>query len=383
MKKYRLATLFHHLDLGIAGKDMFLVTKYLGDELDADSFYVYPKGKGNESFPPVYRNVHMVPIKSGSRYYSTLWSEKEMAWWLIRHARKIDILHLFWISPRNLILSRIYKTLNPKGIVYIKGDLSTLPLIHGGLKGQLKGLLYNCIDILSVETKDIYNSIKNGSCGPHLKDVAIWMPNGCDIELRQTLGIVRKNYENKENLIITVGRLGTAQKNNEMLLEAIHKCHLKGWKIALIGPIEDRFKTYIDNYFEKYPHLKSQIIFTGPIYEKEILWEWYNRAKIFCLTSVFECMAQVFSEALAFGNYIITTPVVGADEITDHERLGKYVGFNSPDELAQQLQDIIDDDSRLRTTIPEAFQLSDSRFNWASLIKTVADKIRILLNNRA
>ncbi len=93
-------------------------------------------------------------------------------------------------------------------------------------------------------------------------------------------------------------------------------------------------------------------------------------------------MAQVYSEALAFGNYILTTPVTGAKEITDNEELGKFIAFDSSTQLSNELQKLIDDDSRLKNTIPKAFKLSDEVFNWPSLVVTISDKIKKIIKNR-
>lgn len=235
--------------------------------------------------------------------------------------KKIDILHLFWLSPRNLIFSKIYKTLNPHGIVYIKGDLNTIP-VSKGIKGKIRDWLYKSIDILSVETTKVYDGIINGLSGNNLQKKVLHVPNGIDDELIRVSGVLKKTFEQKDNLIITVGRIGTKQKNNEMLLEAIAKCGLKDWHVSIIGPIEPAFQQYISDFFDKYPHLKHHIEFTGPIYDKYLLWDYYNRAKIFCLTSIFEGMANVLSEALSFGNYIITTPVSGTEEYVSSRELG-------------------------------------------------------------
>ncbi|WP_305150633.1 glycosyltransferase family 4 protein [uncultured Duncaniella sp.] len=382
MKTLNITMLFHYLDSGIVGKDMFLVSKYLGGMLDANVDYVFPKAEHNKQFSGVYRGVNMIPIRSKSKYEATIWSEKEMFWYLIRNAKKIDVLQLFWMNRRNLVFSWVYKKINPTGIVYIKADMNSVPVMGDSLKGWIKGMLYKSIDILSVETKNNYDEIKAGCCGDYLKNVVEWMPNGHDSELRQNLHVIRKGYDKKENLIITVGRLGSKQKNTQMLLDAVAKCNLRDYKVVLIGPVEHDFEPYVNKYFKDNPRLAEKVLFTGPIYDKKELWEWYNRAKIFCLTSTFECMAQVYSEALAFGNYILTTPVTGAKEITDNEELGKFIAFDSSTQLSNELQKLIDDDSRLKNTIPKAFKLSDEVFNWPSLVVTISDKIKKIIKNR-
>lgn len=289
--------------------------------------------------------------------------------------KKIDILHLFWLSPRNLIFSKIYKTLNPHGIVYIKGDLNTIP-VSKGIKGKIRDWLYKSIDILSVETTKVYDGIINGLSGNNLQKKVLHVPNGIDDELIRVSGVLKKTFEQKDNLIITVGRIGTKQKNNEMLLEAIAKCGLKDWHVSIIGPIEPAFQQYISDFFDKYPHLKHHIEFTGPIYDKYLLWDYYNRAKIFCLTSIFEGMANVLSEALSFGNYIITTPVSGTEEYVSSREFGQFVDIGDTSQLSCAIQQIIDDDSILRTSVQKAHYKSETEFNWTTLLRPVAKRIQ-------
>lgn len=56
--------------------------------------------------------------------------------------------------------------------------------------------------------------------------------------------------------MITVGRIGTEQKNNEMLLKVIDKIDLKDWKIYIIGPYTEQFKRYYDDFIKSNPDKK-------------------------------------------------------------------------------------------------------------------------------
>src|SRR5690606_8696614 len=116
-----------------------------------------------------------------------------------------------------------------------------------------------------------------------------------------------KPFHEKENIILAVGRIGTYQKNTELLLEALLNVDLNNWKVFILGPIEENFTAYISNLFTAHPNLKDKIIFAGNITDRLELFGWYNRAKILCMTSRFEGFPITFSEALYFGNYIITT----------------------------------------------------------------------------
>ncbi len=380
-EKLHIVSLFH-LNANIAGKDMFLVPMYLGRHLGASVELVYPKADFNKEFSGEYRGVKLTPIRSGSKYYSTLWSEKEMGWWLIKNARRIDVLYLFWLNPRNALFARIYKLLNPKGVCYIKGDINTVAAPSSGWKQAVWEFLYRAVDVLSVETQDIYGKITAGILGEHLKNHTVLMSNGFDIELFEHMSIVRKAYAEKERLILTVGRIGSVHKNNEMMLEALDGMDMRGWHFWFVGPVEEKFKSYFEDFLQRNPEKREYVKLIGGIYDKKELWEVYNKAKIFVLTSSKECMAQVFSEALAFGNYIVTTDVQGSVEITDRQRLGRIVKLNDVHALREALQEVIQGTKDISALTAEAIRLSDEKYNWRSLTQPVAQRIKEVYDSK-
>lgn len=76
--------------------------------------------------------------------------------------------------------------------------------------------------------------------------------------------------------------------------------------------------------WEEYKIIKliNIVILVGNIENKNLLYDYYNRAKVFLLTSRLEGFAIVYPEALKFGNYIITTDVGGAKDITNNGQIG-------------------------------------------------------------
>jgi glycosyltransferase involved in cell wall biosynthesis len=171
------------------------------------------------------------------------------------------------------------------------------------------------------------------------------MYSGFDKELFNQYSIHKKQFNEKENIIITVGRLGSMQKNTEMLLEAASNIVYKNWKIVLIGPIEKReqdLQKKIDVFYSNNPGLKDKVIFTGPIYDKKELWNWYNRAKVFVLTSIYESFGIVLNEALFFQNYIVTTEV-GASKEMLQMGYGQIIPQRDAAYLANVLQRLIDE----------------------------------------
>ena len=64
--------------------------------------------------------------------------------------------------------------------------------------------------------------------------------------------------------MLTVDRLGTHQKYNELLLEAISIIKFNGiqnWKFYFVGPMTEQFKKYADYYINQNQHLKDNLIF--------------------------------------------------------------------------------------------------------------------------
>lgn len=380
-QKLRIVSLFH-LNTNIVGKDMFLVPMYISQHLNANCELVYPKAEFNCHFNDEYRGVKLTPINSNSQYNCSFNSEKEIGWWLINNAKRIDVLFLFWLNTRNVIFSNLYKSINPKGVCYIKGDLSILPSSKSLFKSKMRNVLYRAIDLFSVETDDIYSQIRNGILGSVMAKKVVLMPNGFDIEMFEQLNMSRRCYAEKENILLTVGRIGSFQKNNEMILSAINGLDLKDWKLLFVGPVDKHFIDIYNDFLDKNPLLKDKVILYGSIDNRAELWNLYDKSKVFILSSRFECMAQVYSEALAFGNYIITTDVQGSIEITDNQRLGRIVGVDDVNALRLSILEIITGKNDISMFTNELIKLSNTKFNWRKLTSGVAGKLKLIYDSK-
>jgi glycosyltransferase involved in cell wall biosynthesis len=206
--------------------------------------------------------------------------------------------------------------------------------------------------------------------GIDLKNKVRLLFSGFDREQFEQYDIKKKEYPEKENIIITVGRLGTYPKNTEMLLKAAEHIEFKDWKIVLIGPIEtteNNFQKTVDNFYLSNPMLKNHVFFIGAVYNKKELWEWYNRAKIFILTSIYESFGIVLTEALFFRNYIISTDVGSASDLIKMG-YGQIIPQDDPIYLSNVLQKIIDGDN---------LNSCYNRINWESNDVSWENYIRI------
>lgn len=325
-------------------KDVFLTPYYLGKQLDCKVSIVYLKSVGQQiQLPNTLRGVELIPIKlwgSGKKklffYY----------WYLATHARQIDYMMRFHLKFHTYLTVVLYKLINPHGKAYVKSDINPLDIDRwktpSGIMFYIEKAFYNSVDVISCETCMAYNKLMMIE-SPYMdfRQKLVLMPNGFDEESYQSLEIEEKVFQKKSNIMITVGRLGTPQKNTIMLLKALEKVELGDWKFYLIGPIEDGFKSEIEGFYFRNPSKKGSVIFTGGIYDKKELWEYYNNSKVFVLTSKWEGYPIVFPEAKRFSCYLITTPVGAAEDGTEKETVGKIIPLNDENALVEILNNIV------------------------------------------
>lgn len=321
-------------------------------------------------------NLKFIPKIKIGRY------SLSMLWFILKNAKKIDILNLYHHRDKTYLNFLLYKFLNPNGIAFLKSDIGLRNIQENQnfypkkskyfIRNWLFKRLLPKIDVISIESKEGYEIISN-QIYPQFKNKFLYMPNGINIEKMYSL-IKPISFDEKENLIITVGRIGAAEKNNELLLQAIEKIDLKNWKVAFIGPIEQNFQEKIDIFYTKNPNLKNKVIFTGAIYDRENLYEWYAKSKIFCMTSIEESFGFVFIEAMAYGNIIFTTPVSSAREISENEKCGEIV-FDQK-ELEEILSKYIEKENDFIHKNHYAQQRALKYYNWKNILLNLDNFIK-------
>lgn len=246
---------------------------------------------------------------------------------IFTHAKKIDILYLITIIPDNLFKMIAYRLGGGKGKIYLKLDLGIYAkngkdlLVWENMSPLLKifHFLFKPLpDVYTVETKRSYERLRNSYYGDLIEKGKLFrLPNGFDPEILEEIGVTRRKVSEKEKVMITVGRLGTHQKNTELLLDVLAKVDLQDWKFYCIGPIEDSFKGEIERFYSEHPDKKDSVIFTGMISQKE-KFEYYDKARVFVLTSRHEGFAFALVEAAYMKNYIASTDVGGAEDVLDY-----------------------------------------------------------------
>lgn len=370
-----LTLIFNHFEREHLGKDVFLVPYTIGKKYGLDVTIVYPLTDTNADFPSELRGVKLNPIMANRQFKMLpIWRTLPFYWYLVRNAKKIDVLMRFHHVPHTYYQTFVYKLFNKKGSIYVKLDgLNNSLRLNLGHTTKLKwwqrkkfNFLVKKVDLFSIETSQDYNYMVN--CGNNSFIAKLkFFPNGFDEEEFSMRNIKEKKFSEKENLIITVGRLGTRPKNTELILNALDGANLKDWKVELIGTVEDSLKPKIEEFYRKNPDKKDKVTFTGPIYSKDELWSHYNRAKVFMLSSNWESYALVFGEAKRFGCFILTTEVGASKDITECGKYGKVLNIGDCEGMRRGVEDIIDG----KIDIDVYKSLDKNSLSWNKLIENL------------
>lgn len=375
------------------GKDNGMIPIYAHDILGFESEIVTCNLK--QDLPENIRGVKIIVIP---RWLKKM---KKFAPWVMflkriplykyicQNAKNIDILMLFHITKCSYWNAFFYKKFNPNGKIFIKADFNLGVYEKEIEKTQMKPKnlreffrkrreikeyakrkkLVSMANLISYETEEAYKKMKDSYAGVSTKGKTILLPNGYD-DLFIEKNFEIKSYDKKENIFLTVGRLGTPEKNTEFLLKVLEKVELKDWKFIFIGSIEDEFQKKIIDFFEKFPHKKNQVVFTGMIKEKNILYDYYNRSKVFILPSKWESFGIVMVEALAFNNYVLTSNTCAAKDITINEEIGEIFSIINENELIEKMSKIIDGKIDLQKKECLINDYKD-KFKYSSIIKSL------------
>lgn len=342
-------------------KDIFLVPYYIAKSIGGTFDYIYCQNLGNTIIPTTHRNANIRQSTIADDFCA-------MLKYIVSDAKQIDVLFIWGSSLKHMLIIRMFKLINPKGKIVVFGDMEppqarilnqTDFMCPKGVKGIVKryftNFFMNNVTYIVANT-EAYNEMKKLFDRKKWSGLLHFYP--ClDDEKFKEYGIKRRSWEEKDNIMVCVGRIGCHQKNTEMLLDALEKVDLKDWKIYMIGPItssfdlndEGNFQNTIDDFFIRNPQYKEKLIFTGMIYDQKEVFEFYNRAKVLLSTSRHEGFANVYSQAAAMGCYIISTDVGGADIASNNWQYGTLVEHENSTDLARTISKITNSEVTIDT----------------------------------
>lgn len=310
--------------------------------------------------------------------------------YLFANAARIDVLMLFHVKTETIYAALLYKFLNPTGFVYVKYDLPDHELLyarwgHRNLFTQLKrstlfALFVKKLNLLSVECVQVFNRLNKVSTAKKMH-----LLNGFDPDIPLYYGVLPKNFEEKENMILLVGRHGSTQKNSELMLKVFEVLgDIGDWKVVFVGPMTKEFKALLDSFFEKHPHYRAKITAPGNISDKGSLFSYYSRSKIFCLPSRWEGFPLVCPEALYFGNVLLVSDkVIASHDLTDAGQAGFILEGENVSAWAEKLAFLMNDQG----VVAEYSRRSENHFQnnliWKNILKKLDARIRQSLGSHS
>jgi len=303
--------------------------------------------------------------------------------YLSENSKNIDVLQIFHMTFNSVVYALLYKFFNRRGIIFLKLDCTELILQKIKNMKSIERIFFNfflsSVDIIGVEQEYIFDRLKY-LIGKHSNKL-INVPNGIDFEADYFKKDI--NFKDKENIILNVGRIGSSEKATDLLMKAfslIDEEIRKEWKLVFVGPVEDSFKETIEDFFQKYPNIKADIIFKGPIFNREELFQEYKKSKIFCLTSAYESFGIALIEAIACGNVIVSTRVGIAEEIVK-EGKGAVVNVGDYKAIAVELKKLMTSDN-LDKYSEEMKKYCKKQYNWDNIVENLHYRINNIRGKR-
>ena len=274
--------------------------------------------------------------------------------YLRKKSKKIDILNVYHLGIKEALLyASIYKFFNRNGYVYLKLDIDLKWIEYLKKCNKIKTFsikkMLKKVDMISAETVQTCVEMSN-----MLGRKIDYIPNGF-----YNFDFDENDYE-KENIILTVGRLGTEQKNTELLVKAFDSINNKNWNLSLVGTYTDEFKKWLNTNCKS-----SNVHLVGNISDRKKLSEMYKKAKIFVLPSRWESFGLVLLEALSMGCYVICSDAVPAAPDIIDSNSGEIFASENIQQLEMALE------KRMKDSNQTVIWKKESDFSWINICKKI------------
>jgi glycosyltransferase involved in cell wall biosynthesis len=290
---------------------------------------------------------------------------------LNKNYQKMDIMILHGMYNETITYLDAYRKFRPDGKVFCGLDMNSYWMSNINWDAPAVRWFSEQCNVIATSCLELRDALNRN---PNVHFSCRWIPNAF---LNSTNITITADANIKKNIILTVGRIGSAQKNNQELLLAFAKAHqkLKEWELHLVGTIDTEFKPFIAQYFEAFPYLKEKVIFTGAITDKTELYREYSEAKLFVLTSTLEGgTPNVYAEALNHGCMFVTSNIDAANEITNYGDLGQVYKSGDIDDLANALVKVTSNANydAFQKHIPKALSYARRYYDWNRNAKKLA-----------
>lgn len=377
MKRYLVLFFYEMMEPVFLYKDIGSIALSLSKYYGWQVTFAYLDIRGEIKDNLYQKYVNLTPIHYEK---NRLKKWKNIITFIWKNSKNYDVLNFYFGGREELFLALITKIRNPNIKVYVKMDLVKEKYIRQinlsknlsvKILQALSNILTSVIDLYTVECRTYIfglNKIKR------FRNKVKYLPNGFFDDLVE----VDKDIK-KEKIFLTVGRLGTPEKNTEMFIEAIENIEpekLKDWKIYLVGSMTDEFFEWFSNKLKSKPYLKNYIIITGNINNKKELYTLYAKSSVFVLSSRWESWGLVVTEAMSFGCYSIITDCCDAfREIFDYGENGFCKLIKNEDKFSMQkaIEEVLDSNVCYLKKGRKAKIFVENNLKWKQIVYNLND----------
>ena len=290
---------------------------------------------------------------------------------LIRNAKKIDVLNIYHMKGQSGLKAVIYKLFNPNGKIYFKFDSSILRDTSRFWKKIACDLLIERSDLISTEIESMTDDMSKS----WNKKIS-FIPNPYNPKEQGDF----IPYKNRKNQLLTVGRIGSHQKATGNLIKAFSRVYnnIHEWNLVLVGPKEEidvdtDFEIDLKEIYKEYPDIKDRIRFVGNIQNRNTLKKIYSESKIFILPSRYEGFGIAAIEACNNGCYFIGTDIPSSRAITENYKYGSFCEVDNIEGLAECIVDACENIDRYEDDAEKLFEIVREKYS----LKKIANEITI------
>ncbi|MGI2078957.1 glycosyltransferase [Shewanella putrefaciens] len=305
----------------------------------------------------------------------------EMLIFLRNISTKYDkvVVNLYHFHPKHIILSFLIKVLFSNVFTYIKLDITSegaKQLFNNSkvYKKHIRDFLLGFVDVFSAETMQAFSYLKQKA---NISDKTYLIPNGVFLN-KESMGLNKIGLlSKKEKFIFSAGRLESYPKNTKLMVDSFLKSELwkDGWQLILAGSYDQELQKYINEQTKIKLSKYDEAIFLVGHLNRDELYSYMRRAKVFSLSSRWEGFALVLPEAVAHGCIIAATDVGGVADVTNMGALGFIAKEQTVDSFTDVLKSAAASDPSLGK---KQMDFGISNFDW----KTICDKLDKVLNEK-
>lgn len=343
-------------------KDVGMIPYYMYKDGHYDAYISFYKSK--EELPYLESDLKGLKYVRMRNFFNN--ELLSIFFFLIKNLFRYDVVMLFHPTPYKVLMANVINILSFNKIkFYFKMDADYRIVEHNLYRqtwsSKIKRMLSQRMTLFSAESQEVCHYLNEQSYYYNVRHI----PNGCVIS--DTLSDSLK----KEKIFLTVGRLGTYQKDTETLLEAFGlSCQFADWRLVLVGTREEAFDQYLKAYFKRYPWAFDKVDVLGPIYDREKLTDIYKKSAVFVLSSRYESFGLVLLEAMSQGCYILSTSLSPTKDILSDSTLGMMYPVEGREDLAELMRKIVKQELKL----PNAEYMQDytmNNYSWSIIVRRI------------